>query len=202
MGWSVTLGDTVPIVEFFRTVEANSDDKVFFRQKAAPVLIEEGPIGLHAVDDMLVRRLMLALERYNLAKVVQPQNCRLPAVPREVDHRTGGSLDVLDNILLQDVVGHAKRLVLWIKVFFIQVVTVVTPEVTERTSRFDKNLKLAGSFGHCSKELAFSEWIIVKHTAHPVKTGQARLGLPGNVNMITQSASAYKARYPVDLPVE
>jgi len=35
-------------------------------------------------------------------------------------------------------------------VFLIQVVTVVTPEVTERTSRFDKNLKLAGGFGHSS----------------------------------------------------
>jgi hypothetical protein len=28
----------------------------------------------------------------------------------------------------------------------------------------------------------------VKLPAHPVKTGQARLGLPGNVNMITGSA--------------
>ena len=195
MGGILVFRNAVLIVQCLSTIEANSDDKALFRQKAAPVLIEEGPIGLHAVDDMLVRRLMLTLERYNLAKVVQPQNCRLPAVPREVDHRTGGSLDVLDNILLQDVVGHAKRLVLWIKVFFIQVVTVVTPQVTEGTSWFDKNLKLARSFGHCSKELAFSEWIIVKHTTH-------RAGLPGNVNMITQSASAYKARYPVDLPVE
>jgi hypothetical protein len=45
-------------------------------------------------------------------------------------------------------------------VFLIQVVAVVTPQVAEGTSRFDKNLKLAGSFGHCSKEPTFLERII------------------------------------------
>jgi hypothetical protein len=63
---------------------------------------------------------------------------------------------VLDNKLLQDIVGHAKRLALGIEVFLIQVVTVVTAQVAEGTSRFDKNLKFAGSFGHCSKEEPFS----------------------------------------------
>ena len=43
----------------------------------------------------------------------------------------------------------------------------------------------------------------MKLPAHPVKTGQARLGLPGNVDMITRSAflPAYKAGHPADLPV-
>ena len=67
---------------------------------------------------------------------------------------------MLDDILLQDVVGHAKRLVLWIEMFLIQVVTVVTPQVAEGTSRFDKNLKLAGSFGHSAKESTILERII------------------------------------------
>jgi len=44
---------------------------------------------------------------------------------------------------------------------------------------------------------------VVKIPAHPVKTGQARLGLPGNVDMITGSAflPAYKAGHPAGLPV-
>jgi hypothetical protein len=43
----------------------------------------------------------------------------------------------------------------------------------------------------------------VKPPVHPVKTGQARLGLPGNVDMITGSAflPAYQAGHPADLPV-
>jgi hypothetical protein len=49
----------------------------------------------------------------------------------------------------------------------------------------------------------------VKLPAHPVKTGQARQGLPGNVEMITGSAflpaylpQAGKAGHPADLPVK
>ena len=44
----------------------------------------------------------------------------------------------------------------------------------------------------------------VKLPAHPVKTGQARLGLPGNENIIIRSAflPAYKAGHPADLPVK
>jgi hypothetical protein len=71
-------------------------------------------------------------------------------MPGKVDYRTGGSVDVLDNVLLQDGVGHAKRLALWIEVFFLQVVTIVTVQVAGGANRFGKNLKFTGSFGHCS----------------------------------------------------
>ena len=71
-------------------------------------------------------------------------------MPGKVDYRTGGSVDVLDNVLLQDGVGHAKRLALWIEVFFLQVVTIVTVQVADGAYRFGKNLKCTGSFGHCS----------------------------------------------------
>ncbi len=93
---------------------------------------------------------MLALQRHNLAKVVQPQDGRLPTMPGKIDHRTRGSVDVLDNVLLQDGVGHAKRLALWIEVFLFQVVTIVTVQVADGANRFGKNLKFAGSFNHCS----------------------------------------------------
>jgi hypothetical protein len=69
---------------------------------------------------------------------------------------------VLDDILFQDVVGHAERLALGREMFLIQIVTVVTAQVAEGTSRFDKNLKLAGSFGHGSRESTILERIIVE----------------------------------------
>ena len=71
-------------------------------------------------------------------------------MPGKIDHRTGRSVDVLDNVLLQDVVGHAKRLALWIEVFLLQVVTIVTVQVADGANGFGKNLKFAGSFDHGS----------------------------------------------------
>ena len=150
VGGTLALGDTVLIVHFRRSVQAKPHGKALCRQKATPVLIEENAVGLHTVGDTPAWRLVLTLQRHNIAKVVQPQDGRLPTMPGKVDHRTGGSVDVLDNVLLQDGVGHAKRLALWIEVFFLQVVTIVTVQVAEGANRFGKNLKFTGSFGHCS----------------------------------------------------
>jgi len=150
VGGILTLGDAVLIVHFRRSVQAKPHGKALCRQKATPVLIEEGAVGLHTIGDAPVRGLILALQRYNLAKVVQPQNGRFPTMPRKFDHRTGGSVDVLDNVLLQDGVGHAKRLALWIEVFLLQVVTIVTVQVADGANRFGKNLKFAGMFAHGS----------------------------------------------------
>jgi hypothetical protein len=44
---------------------------------------------------------MPALKRHNLAKVVQPQEGRLPAMPRKTDLRTGRGGDVLDDVFFQ-----------------------------------------------------------------------------------------------------
>jgi len=150
VGWILGLGNAVPIVHFLRTVQAKPHGKALCRQEAAPLLIEEGTVGLHTVGDAPVRGLMLALQRHNLAKVVQPQDGRFHTMPGKAYHRTGGSVDVLDNVLLQDAVGHAKRLALWIEVFLLQVVTIVTLQVADRANRFGKNLKFPGSFDQCS----------------------------------------------------
>jgi hypothetical protein len=82
-------------------------------------------------------------------------------MPGKVDHRTGGSVDVLDNVLLQDVVGHAKRLALWVEVLLLQVVTIVTVQVADGANRFGKNLKFAGSFDHCSTPISGSN--VIRH---------------------------------------
>ncbi len=148
MGGILVLGDAVSVVHFLRTVQTEPYGKALCRQEAAPVLIEEGTIGLNTIGDAPVRGLMLALQRHNLAKVVQPQDGRFSSMPGKVDHRSGGSIDVLNNVFLQDVVGHAKRLALWIEVFLLQVVTIVAVQVADGPNRFGKNLKFAGSFGH------------------------------------------------------
>ncbi len=150
VGGVLALGDAVPIMHLLRSVEAKAYGKALCRQKTAPVLIEESTVCLDTVGDALITGLMLALQCHNLAKVVQPQDDRLSTMPGKVDHRTGGSSNVLDNVFLQDGVGHAKRLALWIEVFLLQVVTIVTVQVADGANRLGKNLKFAGSFNHCS----------------------------------------------------
>ncbi|MBA7708952.1 hypothetical protein ES703_117857 [subsurface metagenome] len=70
MGGLLVLGDAVLVMHFLRTVQAESNSKALCRQKTAPVIIEEDSVCLHTVSDALVRGLMLALQRHNLAKVV------------------------------------------------------------------------------------------------------------------------------------
>ena len=91
---------------------------------------------------------MLALKGRNLAKVVQPQDGRFPAVPGKPDHRLWGGFDVLDDVLLKDIIGHPKRLSLRVEMFFLQIVAVVTVQVADGANRLDKDLKVARSFGH------------------------------------------------------
>jgi hypothetical protein len=57
---------------------------------------------------------------------------------------------MLDNVFLQDGVGHAKRLAFWIDVFLFQIVAIVTVQVANGANRLGKNLKFAGSFNHCA----------------------------------------------------
>ena len=101
VGGGLALGDAVPIVHLLRTVEAKAYGKTLCRQETAPVLIEESAIGLDAVGDALITGLMLALQRHDLPKVVEPQEGRFPPMPGKVDHRTGGSSNMLDNVFLQ-----------------------------------------------------------------------------------------------------
>ena len=91
---------------------------------------------------------MLLLQCYNLAKIVKTQNCRFSTMPMKVDYRIGIGIDVLDNIFFQDVVGHAEYLALWIEVFFLQIITIVTIQVADRAGRFGKNLKITRSLRH------------------------------------------------------
>jgi hypothetical protein len=84
---------------------------------------------------------VLALEFDDLAKIVQPKDGRFAAVPKEIDYCFRGDLNLLDNILLQQVVGHTKRPGLWIEQLLLQVVTIVAVQVTYCPYRFGKDLK-------------------------------------------------------------
>ncbi len=61
VGGVLALGDAVPIVYFRRPVQAQPHGEALCRQKATPILIEEGTVGLHTINDPPVRGAMLSL---------------------------------------------------------------------------------------------------------------------------------------------
>ncbi len=158
VGGVLALEDAVSIMHSLRTIQAKAYRKALLRQETAPVLVEESAIGLYPVGDALVTGLVLVLQRHNLAKVVQAQEERLPAMPGKVDHRTGGGGNMLDDVFLQYGVGHAKRLIFWIEVFLLQVIAIVTVQVADGAKGLDEDLKFAGSLNHCSIPHLWSDY--------------------------------------------
>ena len=91
---------------------------------------------------------MLALQRHNLSKVVQPQDSRFPSVPGKIDHSSGRSIDMLDNVCSRISSDIRKEVTLSIEVFLLQIITVTAVEITDRAAGLGKNLKFAGRFSH------------------------------------------------------
>jgi hypothetical protein len=56
---------------------------------------------------------------------------------------------MLDNVFLQEGVGHAKRLAFRIDFFLFQIVAIVTVQIANGANGLCKNLKFSGSFNHC-----------------------------------------------------
>ena len=135
------LGHAIDVVQCRRTVEAEPDAKMFSRKKAAPVVVKEYAVRLDAVGDTPIGRKVFALEPGYLAEIVYPEHGRLAAVPEEIDRPFRGDCDLLADVLLQQIVGHAKRLAVRVEQVFVQVVTVVAIEVAGGPCRFCKDLE-------------------------------------------------------------
>ncbi len=135
------LGHAIDVVQRRWTVEAEPDAKMFSRKKTAPVVIKEHAVRLDAVGDAPARGQVFALEPGYLAEIVYPEDGRLAAVPEEIDLGFGGDCDLLADVLLQQIVGHAKRLALRIEQVLLQVVAVAAIQVAGGPCRFGKDLK-------------------------------------------------------------
>jgi len=147
VSWIAVFGDSAAVMQFLGTVQAEPDNKALRRKKSTPFLVEEGSIGLDSVCNAPVRGLVLALHRHNLAKVVQSQHDWFAAMPGKADQRSGASVNMLDNILFQDVVGHPKRLAPWIELFLLKIVAIVASQIADGAGWLGEDLKLTRDFG-------------------------------------------------------
>ncbi len=62
-------------------------------------------------------------------------------MPEKIDLRRGRHGDLLYDVVFQQVVVHTKGGGLGIQIFFLQVVTIVAIQVTDRSGRLGKDLK-------------------------------------------------------------
>lgn len=114
---------------------------MFSRKKAAPVVVKEHAVGLDAVVDAPIRGQVFALELGYLAEIVCPEDGQLAAVPEEIDRPFRGDCDLLPDVLLQQIVGHAEGPAVRVEQVLVQVVTVMAIKVAGGPRRFCKDLE-------------------------------------------------------------
>lgn len=124
MGRFPSLGYAIAVVELLRTVDADSDLETMPRKEAAPFFVQECAVRLNAIEDLASRGPVLCLEFDDPPKIVDSQNSRLAAVPCKENQFYRTSLDVLDDVFLQQVVRHAKRFGLRIEILLPEVIAI------------------------------------------------------------------------------
>jgi hypothetical protein len=131
------------IVQLARAVETQPYVKIFLGEKLTPLFINGRAVGLNPIDDFFAFGEMLLLERHRFAEKFHAQQCGLAAMPGEADDFFRGRLNMLDDVAFEGRVVEAKVCAFGIKIFFFQIIAVVTIEVANRPDRLDHNLKLA-----------------------------------------------------------
>lgn len=61
--------DAVAVVQRARPVQAEADKKPLGREKAAPFFVQQGAVGLYAVQNLAALRPVLALQRDDAAEI-------------------------------------------------------------------------------------------------------------------------------------
>ncbi len=92
-------------MNLFGPVERNTHQKSVGRKKFGPCLVDQHPVGLQRVFDMLAAGIP-PLQSDRLAVKIEPQQQRLPAMPAKLHGRHLVGLDVLTDIEFQKFVAH------------------------------------------------------------------------------------------------
>jgi hypothetical protein len=133
-------GEAALIMEVLRAVQAQPHGKPRRFKKFAPGYIQQGSVGLDAVLDEDMSRLMFFLEPHGPVKKIQACQGGFPAMPGKAYHRAGMGLDVPADIGFQDIVRHP-----WAGPGtrpFGGIITVLTGQVAGIPDGFGKDLEI------------------------------------------------------------
>ena len=103
------LVHAVGVVHLPRPVDRDADQEVVLLQEPAPLVVEQGAVGLDRVEDPLARRGVLAFQLDGPPEEIQAHHRGLAALPG--DHHLRGPrvpLEQLANIRLLQVFGHPE----------------------------------------------------------------------------------------------
>jgi hypothetical protein len=135
------LGKAVFVMYLLRSVQTEPDGEALFCQETAPFFCQKGPIGLDTIGYALSRGSMLLLYFQDNTIIIRPEDGRLASMPGESDDRIPGRIDMLGDVPLQNIIGHPDQMILWVKVLFLQIVTIATTKIANGPGRFAENLK-------------------------------------------------------------
>ena len=133
----------VRVVQFGGSVQAHADVKTFGGQETSPFLVDQHAVGLHAVADHPAGRRVLPLQVDRLPVEVHAQQRWLTAMPGEADLGAAARGKVLNDVLLQHRIRHARRAGLGVQLGLVQVVAVLAVEIAECSRRLGEDLKVA-----------------------------------------------------------
>ena len=135
---------TVEIMQVFCSVHTQSDQELMLLEKSTPVIVQQGPVGLHGIDDRGARFLVFLQQFHAPSEEIQSHERRLAALPGHLDLRDVLRIDQLPDISFQQFVCHSESAA-WIKHFLGEEKAVGTIEVAGSTCRFCEYMKVFGS---------------------------------------------------------
>ncbi|MFC6964778.1 hypothetical protein [Halocatena marina] len=98
----------VPVVQSGRTVDADADEEFLVGEVPTPLVVQSRPVRLHRVDNTRAGRRVFLLEMDCRPEEVDVEQGRLVALPGERDFRARKHLDVLLDVFLKRLLGHAR----------------------------------------------------------------------------------------------
>ena len=133
----------VDIVHVWRTVDAEPDQKVMLLEEGAPFVVQLCAIGLHRMLQGCTGGLVLLSQLNRPPEEVQPHQGRLTALPGDGDLGDALRLEILPQILLQHLVGHAE-LAAGVELFLGQEEAVLAVQIADCACRLGQKVERRG----------------------------------------------------------
>ena len=111
-GAGAALVDPVGVVQLAGAVDADADQEVVFDEELAPLVVEQGAVGLHRVQEPHPRPLVTLRDLDGASEEVDTHQGRLASLPGDRDVRCLMGVDQLHDVALERLVRHPESVAL------------------------------------------------------------------------------------------